>query len=335
MLNEEIKLIDFDKLTQYNDKLRAYIVDSLSKKADKSEIDSVTGLLTNISQSINTINTKLANKIDTWKCTDNSNVIGNIYYAVKGGTYGYKSISVEVVSNTIPIRDNAGRFKVPRPSDNLDVANKQYVDDAYADVGIIKDTLSSVQQSLNDKVDKISTKGSERVYGITSTGLQTVRGLVTSDSELSIGQIPTYVNGNDTGAYMPSGQSHSVLITGYPTQDYHAVPKRYLDNIINSLSLNTGRLYTHNITIYEGNITIRMSFNIPTSTRITSVEALVTNVYVPWTCAAYVQNDSVGFSGTFSKQSQGVQYADGSVIHELSDDARWDDNITPLFQGDE
>ena len=90
-------------------------------------------------------------------------------------------------------------------------------------------------------LEKDTSNGALRVYGITGNGVQTKYQLMSNASNVSEGKIPRYVK--NTGAYdIPAGNEQFILPTGTPMREHHATNKKYVDQAISNVEATLDEL---------------------------------------------------------------------------------------------
>lgn len=94
--------------------------------------------------------------------------------------------------------------------------------------------------NADSKVDKITTQGYLRVYGIGGGGEQTFYNIVTHAGLIRPGFLPRYVANNDSQENTMNDKT-ATLSTGTPTKPWHCAPKEYVDKL-------AGPIYIHDIT---------------------------------------------------------------------------------------
>lgn len=108
-------------------------------------------------------------------------------------------------------------------------------------------TINNINTDLENKLDKITTAGTLRVYGIDAYGGQTIFQLITNANNVNVDRIPRYSNNTATNE-TTIGNKNAVLSTGTPTKPFHCTPKEYVDDlgydILNSVGLWVGEPVT-------------------------------------------------------------------------------------------
>lgn len=107
--------------------------------------------------------------------------------------------------------------------------------------------INYINVDLIKKLDKVSTPGNLRVYGINGNGSQTDFAVITNANNITLDRIPRYSN-NTASNETSIGNKNAVLSTGTPTKDWHCTPKEYVDDlgyeILNSVGLWVGEPVT-------------------------------------------------------------------------------------------
>lgn len=129
----------------------------------------------------------------------------------------------------------------------------------------IKQNIERIEQAIdnitNTKLDKITTSGDNRVYGISSTGKQT---------NYAIGY---YVN-NLLSGYLARFNDSGRLSTPTPQSNNDCANKKYVDDAVASAG-GGGKLYRHDLLI---NNVIHISFYSTNALNIDSIQDLTTIV---------------------------------------------------------
>ena len=107
--------------------------------------------------------------------------------------------------------------------------------------------INNINTDLENKLDKVTTAGTLRTYGIDGYGGQTTFQVITNSNNADVDRIPRYSNNTATNE-VNIGNKNAVLSTGKPTKDWHCAPKEYVDDlgyeILNSVGLWVGEPVT-------------------------------------------------------------------------------------------
>ena len=136
---------------------------------------------------------------------------------------------------TIPIRDHNGNFYVGDPTIDFHCVHKKYAD--------------AIKQTAEAKVDKITTQGTLRVYGIGGDGDQRTFEVITSSNNATVGRMPRY---QDSSLSTTMGEDKAVLATGTPKEGHHCANKKYVDGLVPKIELTLKENGAYTLTINKG-----------------------------------------------------------------------------------
>jgi hypothetical protein len=163
--------------------------------------------------------------------------------SVNGGTYAYSAtitskesgsnvthsrteISASATVNTIPLRGSSGNFYVGPPIVGGHCTNKDYVD-----------TL------LEGKLDKITSTGLIKLYGVGANGEQTSYVLASSANACQTSRIAQYFSiDNAQGDIQPP----ACLLTRIPQKPYQCANKQFVEDLVASVGGGEKR-YKHTV----------------------------------------------------------------------------------------
>ncbi len=131
-------------------------------------------------------------------------------------------------------------------------------------------------EQLDNKVDKVTTEGTLRVYGIGGSGEQQTFSVITNSNNANISRIPRY---QDSSLSTTMGDDKAVLTTGTPKEDHHCAPKKYVDDMKTEIEME----YEDDITALNTRVTTLETSTPEVDTteienNITSLDAKVTAI---------------------------------------------------------
>jgi hypothetical protein len=217
--------------------------------------------------------------------------------------------------------------KEPLSQAQLDALNSGITADKVAQIGqggnggalpdnldsLVKESIVNNNETLTDDektsacgwlgaLKKVETTGLQRAYGITGAGKQTLYPIISSEANADVGRIPLYVK-NESADSTYSNEK-AVLATGTPKKPYHCVPKKYVDDLFESVSGGGSgggtKLYLHKVTIHStgiSGITENPAFDLVVNV-ISSKDVAYTNNDLAFVIANWYKLASVEFSNT-------------------------------------
>lgn len=248
----------------YTDKLIETKQDKLTAGNNitiEDNVISATGDVTQeyVDEQVATVNENINKKLD--KVTGATST-RQVYGKSTNGTQEMINVDVNASANSLVIRSNGGNIIANDPTSNDQVATKRYVDklnntkqdtltagdNVTIDNNIVSvnltnyNTKDETTTELNKKLDKVTSSGKTRLYGIGVDGTQFT---ITFSNDALTGSI----------AQRNSGGTLSVA---EPTADAHATTKKYVDDIQTTINDNIDDINTK-VTTIEGLIPTQAS----------------------------------------------------------------------------
>ena len=197
----------------------------------------------------------------------------------------------------------------------------------------------------SSKLDKVTSSGSWRTYAIDESGEQDTLPVAITETTANGGSIATYM-ASTSGTTAPAGR----LVTNDPTNDYHAVTKKYVDSAINDIPFPAGikLLYSGGRKTVSGGETINFNSGVDLSgvnyflVIITYNQHLILSRYsqgttTPYSCNYTTSNFNMD---TLTIHNKTVKYTPSTTgitfdyIYYTSRSFKYDSNLKAYTTGD-
>lgn len=256
-------------------------------------IDEVTQKEITLYDWINLVAKEVANKLDAVTSLSD---LPQAYVKDRSGAQTMMDITRAVMVQSIMQRDSYGRSKVASPSENDDIANKQYVDDKAAEVNSLN------KKELDSKLDKFSDITSVPQAYVVIDGNQ---------------RMMTLTDSPDRGTVMMR-DAYGRTKVATPSNITDATNKMYVDNKVATKLDKAGGTVTGDL-IVSGNLTVKGENTVVDSTTLKVADKLIEvakNNSAPLTSPAGIvvpKYDGVN-DGALVFDSNGIAYV-GDVFY--------------------